>query len=257
VSPNVTQNNVLNKVEYFYYYQRRIKMENKEKEITLDIREIFGILRKRFWLIFIITLLATLISGGVSFYYLKPVYESSLSIVIGKTIDSTQKSQYDYNDIMMYQNLVKTYAEIAKSRTVAQKAIDKLGLSSTVTPDTIQNQISVIPQVNTQIIDLKVKNENPQKSKDILNAIAESFIEESGRIYPNGNVQTIDEAIIPKSPISPNKRLNILMAFLLGLMISTGLSFMLEYIDNTIKNTSDVDRYMGIPVIGMIFKRPI
>jgi capsular polysaccharide biosynthesis protein len=232
-------------------------MENGEQEFTLDIREIFTIIRKRFWLIFIITLLSVLISGGLSFYYLKPVYQSSLSIVIGKTVDSTEKTQYDYNDILMYQNLIKTYAEIAKSRTVAMKAIDKLGLAPNVTPEMIQGQISVTPQTDTQIIDLKVKDGVPQKSKDILDAVAASFIEESGRIYPNGNVQTIDEAVVPKVPISPNKKLNIAIAFFLGLMVSLGLSFLLEFLDNTIKNETDIERYIGLPVMGVINKRSI
>ena len=109
-------------------------MENREQEITLDIRDIIRIIRKRFWIITAFSLCAALISGIASVYYLKPVYESGVSVVIGKTYDKTQNNNYDYNDIMMYQSLLKTYAVIADSKTVANKANGILSRSYNINP---------------------------------------------------------------------------------------------------------------------------
>ncbi len=52
--------------------------------------------------------------------------------------------------------------------------------------------------------------------------------------------------------VKPNKQLNIAVAFLLGLMASVALAFVLEFLDNTIKNPEDVSRYLDLPVMGMI-----
>ena len=52
--------------------------------------------------------------------------------------------------------------------------------------------------------------------------------------------------------VKPNKQLNIAVAFLLGLMASVALAFLLEFLDNTIKNPEDVSRYLDLPVMGMI-----
>lgn len=228
-------------------------MESREEEITLDIRDIFHIIRKRIWLIIIITAITTLISGLISFYVLKPVYESKISIVIAKTQDNIKNPQYDYNDIMMYQNLIKTYSVIAKSRTVAQKTLDKLGLNN-ISPEDLQGQITVTPKVNTQIMELAVRDLTPIIAKDKVDALSSSFIEEAKRIFPNGNVQIIDSPVISKIPVSPNKKLNIVIAFFLGLMVSIGLSFMMEYLDNTIKSEADVEKYIKFPVLGVIPK---
>lgn len=229
-------------------------MENREHELTLDLRDIIDVIRKRLWMIIAITLVATIISGLISFFLLKPLYEAKISIVIGgKAQENSEKQQYDYSDIMMYQNLVKTYAEIAKSRTVAQKTMDKLKIKD-MTLEILQSQISVTPQANTQIMDLKVKNRVPLDAMNIVNMLADNFVMESKRIYPLGNIQIIDSAVLPEDPVSPNKMFNIIIAFLFGLILSLGISFLFEFMDNTIKTEADVEKYMDIPVIGVIPK---
>lgn len=229
-------------------------MENQEQEMTLDIMQIMNIIKKRLWLIVIITVTATLISGIVSFFVLKPAYQSKISIVINKTPDTTQQTTLNYNDIMMFQNLVKTYAEIAQSRTVAQNTINSLKLQGQITLEKMQAQINVTPQANTQIMDISVKDASPVMARDKVNAAAKAFIKEAKRIFPDGNIQTIDYAVVPKLPVSPNKKLNIAIAFLLGAILSIGLSLILEFMNNTFSDEIEVEKYVGLPVIGVIPK---
>lgn len=58
--------------------------------------------------------------------------------------------------------------------------------------------------------------------------------------------------MVPDKPVKPNKELNILIAVVVGLMASMGLVFLLEYMDNTIKTSGDVENVLGIPVLGVI-----
>jgi capsular polysaccharide biosynthesis protein len=228
-------------------------MAYNDVETEWDAGGMMKVLKKRLWLIALITVIAVGIGGGASFYLMKPVFETKISIVIGKIPSQGVKSQYDYNDIMMLQNLLKTYAEIASSRAVAARAINTLQLIG-VSPENLLNQMSVVPQMNTQIIDLKVKNGNAVTARDVANGLANAFIEESKRIFPSGNVQIIDEAIVPENPISPNKKIIIAISFLLGLLVSIGLVYLIEYLDNTVKTEGDVEKYICIPVIGIIPK---
>jgi len=69
-----------------------------------------------------------------------------------------------------------------------------------------------------------------------------------------GDIRVIDEARIPKNPIKPNKKLNLAIGGILGLMLGVMLTFFLEYMDNTIKTTDDIERYLGLPVLGLIPK---
>ena len=223
---------------------------NEELEISLT--DIFAILKERLWLIVSITVLAVIIAGIVSFFVIKPTYEANTSIIVGKpqTNDNTSSQ---YNDVMMYQNLVKTYSQIAKSDLVAQGALDKL--QTTLTLEQIKGSITVAPQTGTQILIISAKSKNPQDAYNVINAISNSFIESSKKVYPTGgDIQVMDRAIVPINPISPNKKLNLAIAFFLGLMISVGIVFLLEYLDSTIKTESDVEKYLDLPVLGVIPK---
>jgi uncharacterized protein involved in exopolysaccharide biosynthesis len=69
-----------------------------------------------------------------------------------------------------------------------------------------------------------------------------------------GDIRVIDEARIPKSPIKPNKKLNLAIGGILGLMLGVMLIFFMEYMDNTIKTEEDIERTLGLPVLGLIPK---
>lgn len=62
----------------------------------------------------------------------------------------------------------------------------------------------------------------------------------------------VSPAPVPSSPVKPNKQLNILIAGLLGLMVSAGLAFLLEFLDNTVKDAEDVQKIFDLPVVGNI-----
>lgn len=224
-----------------------------EEEITLDLRDFFYIIRKRMKLIVGITIACTLVSGILSFFVIKPTYQAKTSIVIGKTDAgaSNDKNQYNYNDVMMFQKLVKTYAEIGKSRAVAESAAVR---AKSVTADQIEKIVTVTPQTDTQIIEFKIETNDPRQAYVVINAVSEAFIQEAKRIYPTGNIQVMDAAKVPEKPIKPKKALNVAIAFFVGLMASVGITFVLEYMDSTIKTEDDINKYLELPVIGIIPK---
>lgn len=221
-----------------------------EEELTLDLRDIFSIIRKRMKMILLITLTCTVLSSIVSFFVLKPVYQAKTSIIVGK-MEASDKTQTQYNDVMLYQKLIKTYQEIAKSRIVAEQA--SKAINNNYSADQIQKYVTVTPQTDTQILIISVLNGDPKEAVQICNAVSKAFIEQSKTVLPTGgDIQVMDSAVLPVSPVSPNKKTNMLVAFLAGLIFSMGLAFVLDYMDRTIKTEDDVARYVDLPVIGMI-----
>lgn len=223
-----------------------------EEELTLDLRDIVHIIRKRMKMIILITLACTLVSGVVSFYILKPTYESKTSIIVGKP-QGTDKSQTEYNDVMLYQKLIQTYQEIAQSRIVAEQANQAMGIVYTI--EDLQKKITVEPQTDTQILIIKAQSKDPVEAAKICSAISQAFIDQSKVVFPTGgDIQVMDKAIVPVKPVSPNKMMNLAIAFLIGLMGSMGIAFIREMMDRTVKTEDDVERYIGVPIIGMIPK---
>ena len=52
--------------------------------------------------------------------------------------------------------------------------------------------------------------------------------------------------------MSPNKKLNILIAFILGLMVGVGVVLLMEYLDNTFKSREELEKTLDLPIIGSI-----
>lgn len=71
-------------------------------------------------------------------------------------------------------------------------------------------------------------------------------------VMKTADVQVIDPAIEPESPIKPRTKLNVMIAAFLGLFIGCGLAFFMEYLDTSIKTEQDVQQFLGLPVLGKI-----
>ena len=161
-----------------------------------------------------------------------------------------QEQIYDNNDVEMYQKLLKTYAEVIQTNDLVEKAVDlnSLGIKS----KEILKNLKVTPRVDTQILEIKYTSRDKVLASDILNSVTTEFIKSSAELIPNGNVKIIESVKIPEDPVSPNKIMNIAIAFFLGLMISIGLSFLLQFIDNTFENKEEMEDILGLPVLGVI-----
>lgn len=218
----------------------------------IELREIFFILRKRLAIILILVILSVVSSAFASFFILDKQYQASTTIIVGSrnTFLYTEIKDLQLSDITMYQKLLKTFSEIAKSRMVSEKVIDNLNLGISI--EALQKKIIVTTVGDTQMMTIKVTDLNPETAASIANNLANIFKSEVAQIMQVENVEIIDPAIVPKSPIRPRPKLNIGIAFVLALMVGVGLSLLLEYLDHTIKTPDDIEKYIDLPVLGVI-----
>jgi capsular exopolysaccharide synthesis family protein len=68
------------------------------------------------------------------------------------------------------------------------------------------------------------------------------------------NVSVLDHAMPPLHPIKPRKRLNLMMGAVMGMFLGVGLVFFLDYLDNTFRTPQDIEKYLGLSVLGVIPK---
>jgi len=218
------------------------------EEQVISLGEILEVLKKRWKMILIITLLATLVSGLVSFFLISPKYEASTKLFIGK--EAGAEKGYDQSEIAMYQKLMKTYSEAIKTRDLVGRAIKSA--NSNLTEDEVLEKLTVVTVADTQILQIKINDKDPNMAATMVQAITNEFVTTSKVLVPNGNIKVIESVKVPETPVSPNKKMNIAIASLLGLMVSVGISFLLEFLDNTYKNREQLENELGIPVIGTI-----
>ena len=96
-------------------------------EETVDLREYFGIVKKRFWIVALITIIAVVVSGVISFFMLNPVYEAKSTLIVN-TEKNEETQMITGDQFNVTQKLAVTYGEIIKSRSVLDDVIKNLKL---------------------------------------------------------------------------------------------------------------------------------
>lgn len=216
----------------------------------MELREIFEIIKKRFNIIVLVTLAAISITAVFSFILLDDVYETYTTLMVSKTAEGGRTVDIQYNDILLNQKLVKTYSTIASSNKVVDQVIQDLEIDED--PEDVKKKLNVTSVGDTEIIKISVQDKDREFAADLANATATVFMDVVAETMKMDNVQVIDEAKIPERPVKPRKMLNVAISGVLGVMLGLGIVFLYEYLDNTIKTPEDVEKYLGVPVLGTI-----
>lgn len=199
---------------------------------------------------FLLILLFVIIGGVAAIFYNygSPVkYESEATLFVQPQVNA---NEVDYQGILTNQRMVKTYAEIIKSRAVINKVINKLKLD-TEYEDFIKN-LTVTSYTDTQMISIRVKDLYKNLAKDEANLLATEFISHIADTMDVTNINIIDEAIVEDEPVEPRSVLNIAIGIFGGLCIGLALAFVLESMDNKIKTHEDVKKYLKIKTLGVV-----
>ncbi|MGL5416272.1 MAG: YveK family protein [Clostridium sp.] len=218
-------------------------------EENINILDIAEIIKKRYKIIAITTVIGLIISLIISFFIITPKYETSVKLFIGKS-ETKINSGYDNNEIQMYQNLLSTYSDVITTNDLVQQALNQGGID--LTPQKVLKNLKVTPKANTQIMDISYEDTNPGRAVSVVNNITNSFIQRSKILIPNSNVQILEKASYPQSPVSPNKALYIILGIILGILVGLGIIFVQEALDNTYRSKESLEKDLDIPVIGMI-----
>jgi len=221
-----------------------------EEYQEIDLIELFIIVLKKWWLILLFAALA----GGSSYYYttnyIAPTYEAKATLFIGKEADLL--AGFSLSELQVDNKLVVDYRELLRTRLVTEQVIQELGLN--ITTSQIVSRLSVETVSESRFVQLKFVDTNPEVAATITNKLAEVLVEAVVTVIGIQNVQIIDAAIPPSSPISPSVMMNTAIAIVLGVMLALFVIFILHLVDNTIKKEEQLESKLGIPVLGVIPK---
>lgn len=153
----------------------------------MNLRGIFCTLRKWWWLILLCAFCAGM-SGFVASAVMKPVYQASV-----KLMSSSNTGVVDYSSLMSGQQILATYRELLQTEPILQTAIDNLGLSDTTRE--LANRIEVIAVPETQLLELRVRDYDPQRAASIANEIAFIFLAQRSRQNPVVEIEEYEQTL--------------------------------------------------------------
>ncbi len=148
------------------------------------------------------------------------------------------------NQVNQVREKINSTAILAKSRIEQQLADINVSLGRS------SRRLEQVPEEELELVRLSRTNQvNAELYSYLLQRQQETRIIAAAT---SGNVDIIDRAQVSGAPIKPNKRKNLALGLILGLMLGIGLTFLLDYLDRTIKDEEDVQEKLGLPVIGTI-----
>lgn len=219
----------------------------KDRGLEVNVGELIVVLLRKWWLIALCGIIAASAFLAATKLFITPTYQSVTKIFVLSQQDGNLLTS---TDIQLSSYLTKDYAELIKSRTVAQEVIDRLELS--MSPEGLMSQVSVQTKSDTRIVTIVVKNENPELAQKLANVIREVSAKQIVDVMGVEAVNMVDEANLPLSPSGPNTRKNTLMGCAWGCLLAIAFILLRYLLDDTIKSEDDVERYLNLNVLAAI-----
>lgn len=226
-----------------------MEIENRNDEVEIDLREIFGLLIDKLAII----VLAAILGAAIAFTYTKflvsPVYQSKTQVYVTNN-KLTTTDQINVNDLQSSNYLTKDYMILVKSNPVLDKVIADLGLKMSTSE--LAGKIHVSTPTDTRILTIAVNDTDPIMAKKIADAVREASKAQIQAVMGIETVNTVEDAKLPENPVSPNTKMNVLIGFILGFVIAVALVIIRFMLDDSIKAQEDVEKYLGLSVLGLI-----
>lgn len=226
-------------------------MEHKDKqidEIEIDLREVFLILLGKSWLILLVGLLTAALAFGFSQFILEPVYESTTQIYILNKQDSDTVT---YSDVQLGSQLTKDYAELIQSRFVLESVIEELGLIDMDYEDMLK-KVTVSTPTDTRILAITVEDTSPMLAMDTANSIREAAAVHIKNVMDIEAVNVVDTANLPTEKSGPSVLKWTLVGGLIGMLLVMSIVMIWYLMDDTIKTSDDVEKYLGLSTLALI-----
>ena len=221
-------------------------MENKWQEDEIDLLELLDVLRRKFLVILLALVLGAGVMASYTIFLVTPMYESTSMLYIL----TSSTSITSLADIQLGTQLTNDYAILVKSRTVVEPVIENLGLNMSY--ETAKNMISIENQSNTRIIYITVKSDVPQTAMNMANELAAVTAEKMAEVMKTDEPSIVDHAVLPTKPVSPSLKKNIAIGALFGAVLACAVIIIQHLLDDTIKTSEDVDKYLQLTTLGVI-----
>lgn len=218
----------------------------EDDEIEIDLLELFMALKRKFWLILLITVLGGGIAGAFSKFVLTPQYTSTAMVYIL----SKETTLTSLADLQIGSQLTKDYAVIVTSRPVLEEVIENLGMN--ITYKDLKEKITIDNPKDTRILSISAKDPDPQMAKVIADEVAGTASSYIGDIMEMIPPKMIEDGEVPLEKTSPSNTKNALIGAFAGFALVCGIIVLEVLMNDTIRTEDDVDKYLDLTVLAMV-----
>ena len=232
---------------------------DEQSDAGIDLKELARAVLAKIWWIVGITVLCAALSFGYTKFLVKPWYESEAGLYV------VSKNMTTSGDVTIANFLARDCIALISDHNMLKATLNRLH-EKDVAIDPEMTYVELAKKIELTIIDedsrliiVKATDEDPAVAKAIVDAIcdvAKNEVNETiggksseDRINPVGGE---DPATMPTQKAGPGLAKNVVMAGLIGLLVSVGAVILVYVLDDKIKNADQAERVLGLSTLGMI-----
>lgn len=217
--------------------------------------EIALALVRRWWIVALAALAAALVA------YVGTAAQDKTYTVNARVMAIAEPPDYWLD--LYAKNRLASYKDLISNWEFVTDAMEGTGID----PGVASSKLALGHNPDANIVQIVVTDTEPGRAAIIVNALADGFVArnaaENERLRdapraedagPPGHVemQKLDTPTAPTKPSGPRVRVNTLAGGALGVVAGLMLAFFLLYLDDTLKKTVDLDRYLELPVLAIV-----
>lgn len=214
------------------------------------------IILRRWWLVVIAAVIAAVIGYGITASKPKS-YQVSVSLM-------AEAQPPDYWQDLYAKDRLATYAPQIDNWNFVDGALKRAHLN--IDTGSAMAGLSVGHDPTTNTLQIIESGSDPKAIAETVNALAAAFVEQSNKqnqeiikTFPQGTnlnqrpstvqISQLETANPPTTPSGPRVKLNTVAAAILGGVFGILLTFVAEYLDDTLRGEAEVSRYLELPVL--------
>lgn len=219
--------------------------------MEISFKDILRMVKKNIVFVIIISLLFSVCSFFVTSFFMEKNYTATVKLYVSADYSDSGSGYEDLNRYNLSSKLVATYIELLDTNNFYTDVSKTL--NNKYTPSQLKSMIKFTGVEDTEVFKADVVAESPAEAKSIADAVAQTAPDTiSELLSSNSKLKIVDEATTPQTPTSPSVSKNVLIAFMIGLILSLVISFVRDYFDVKIKYDDEMTTICDVPVLAAI-----
>lgn len=228
--------------------------QQQENEKTVNLLELLRVLWDNVLLIVCGAVVLALAVYLFETFMVTPQYTSSTTILV--LAKEQEGSRIDVNSLSVSSQLTSDYVQLITVRDVTEATIAQLDLKdedgNSITHEALKKKLKVSRIADTRMITIEASDADPGVAKAIVETVRDLARDHIKAVVNAEAVNIVEQANVPVVPSSPHKLRDAVIGAAAGVMILCAVVIIAHIMDNTIKSSEDVEKYLNITALGVI-----
>ena len=217
-------------------------MPDTEDEVTIDLGEVWALIKKHIWMLIGATVVGAVVAGGLTWALIPKTYAASGTLFLTPRV---QEGEIDINSLNSNQKLVNNVINLLTQDNIMSMVAQETGMASL---EDVRDALSITNTDNTEIITVTATTEDPKLSKEIATTTINTFIDTMKDSLNVQNIQITDQPKLSYEPVGPSIKKNAAIGGLAGLVLGLGFLVIHMLTDKRLKTREEAEKYLGLPV---------